>query len=219
MAAPAPTLMYRQAMHGRSNGIIVLTLAGFFWFGLAGMAADCARAGLVPWRARDIPVHYLVWEPLLALAVSAVLIRGAIRVRRMSLGFRYSEIRTASEQHRLASRRIMRSFLRAMAAEAVLCGLAAYLCVGFGREDLLWPALGLVVSLHFFPLAAAFRVPAYRIMAAAGAAVCALALLAPDSLLHGGARWIFTGVGMGIDMWVTAAYVILRADRLSTAWE
>jgi hypothetical protein len=144
---------------------------------------------------------------------------GAICVRRKAKGFRYSEIRKASEGHRKLSRRIVRAFVLVGVGEGVLCGLSAYLGVHYHREDLIWPAIGAVVSVHFLPLGWIFRVRAYYVAGVSGTIVSCIALLSPHALFGASGRWIFAGVGMGATMWVTAAYLILRADRLATAWD
>jgi hypothetical protein len=117
------------------------------------------------------------------------------------------------------SRRIVRTFVLVGIGEGALCGLSAYLGVHFHREDLIWPAIGAAVSIHFAPLASIFRVRPYYVTGMCGAVVSCVALLAPHALLDAAGRWTFAGVGMGATMWVTAAYLILHANRLETAWD
>lgn len=219
METAVPSLMYRQFMRGLSDGILVLAIAGVFWFGLAAWSADCARVGALPWANGDVPVHYLLWEPWPALMITGWIVYGAICVRRKARGFRYSEIRNASESHRKLSRRIVRTFVLVGIGEGALCGLSAYFGVRFHREDLIWPAIGAAVSIHFLPLGSIFRVRPYYVTGVSGAIISCIALLAPHALFGASGRWIFAGVGMGATMWVTAAYLILRSDRHETAWD
>jgi hypothetical protein len=86
------------------------------------------------------------------------------------------------------------------------------------REDLIWPGIALVVSLHFVPLGLVLRMRPYLATAAFGSALAALALALPVSLLPPAVRFVFIGAGMGVILWATALYVILRADRLALAW-
>jgi hypothetical protein len=58
----------------------------------------------------------------------------------------------------------------------------------------------------------------YLATAAAGSAIAVLALSLPVSLFPPAVRFVFVGVGMGVVLWATAVYVILRADRLARTW-
>lgn len=65
-----------------------------------------------------------------------------------------------------------------MLIETVLCSIAVGSVEYVHRLDLIWPALGIAVSLHFLPLGQLFRVKRYYFTGLAGTVVCPLALVA-----------------------------------------
>ncbi len=213
------SLWSRQFLRGLSAGIIVLAVGGFVWLNAGAWAFDCLRAGLVPWTTSDVPLHYVVLEFWPGAAIAALLIAGALRVRRKAQGFRYSELRDASPAHRRRTRRIGRLFLLVGAAEGLGCWLVATLALHFDRLDLLWPGVGLVVSLHFLPLARIFHNPPYTLTGATGAAVSLALLLIPQASMASSVRGILLGLAQAVIMWVTAVYVIANADRLAQGRE
>lgn len=75
------------------------------------------------------------------------------------------------------------------------------------------------MSIHFLPLGSVFRVRPYYVTGVTGAMISCTAMLVPHALFGALGEWIIAGVGMGATMWVTAAYLILHADRLETAWD
>ena len=217
---PAQTnsMAYRQYMRGLSFGILVGSVAGFFWANLSAWSADCARAGLPPWTREDVPLHYVPWVFWTGAAAAAALIAGAVRVGKQARGFKLAELRGASERHRQLSRRITRSFLLTVAAEGAGCSAAALLGMHFHREDLIWPGVSAVVSLHFFPLARIFRNPSYMVTAVAGGILSIALLLVPASALAPAERVGLLGFVMTPLMWGMAARGIMRADWLARNW-
>jgi hypothetical protein len=95
--------------------------------------------------------------------------------------------------------------------EAGLVGTAVFLCVHFERPDLIWPAVGVAVSLHFAPLGRLFHVPAYYVTAAAGTLVSVIVLATP----LGEFRLLWLGGGMSIVMWTSAVYLVYGADVIA----
>lgn len=211
------SLAYRQYMRGLSFGVFVGSVAGFFWANLSAWSADCARAGLPPWTREDVPLHYVPWV-FWTGAAAAALIAGAVRVGRRARGFKFSQLRKASDQHRQLSRRITRSFLLTVAGEGAGCCAAALLGMHFHREDLIWPAVSAVVSLHFLPLARIFRKPSYMVTAVAGGALSIALLLVPASALAPAARVGWLGLAMAPLMWGMAVHGMVTADRLARNW-
>lgn len=209
------SLWSRQFLRGLSAGIVIMAIGGFAWLSAGAWAADCLRAGLVPWTTQDVPLHYVMWEFWPGAAVAAFLIAGALRVRKKAQGFKYSELRTASDAHRRLTRRILVMFLLVGMAEGLGCWLAAALGLRFHRLDLIWPGVGLVVSLHFLPLSRIFRNPPYAVTGTAGAAVSLVLLLVPQSEVNSSLRVVLLGLALAATMWVTAAYVISHADELA----
>src|SRR5579871_5528820 len=145
----------RQFRWGLSGGASVLSIAGFFWFGIS-FGVITTRWG---WWAWGLSTAFQA-------AVTASILRGAVQLRRRS-GFD-PHSRSRSEDHRKTTRRILRTFIWIVVAETILIGLAVGWCVRTGAEILIWPSIGLIVSIHFAPLARLFHVRRYYATAAAG---------------------------------------------------
>jgi len=193
----------RQFYWGLSQGIAVLALATAFWFGIA--AAFSSRA----WK---VPVTVLSGGSTVALLF------GAARVRRKAAGFGIADLGRAEGRRREATRRIRVGFIRTTVGETLGALIAAGLAMSNHRPDLLWPGIGLVVSLHFAPLAWMFRVPVYYATAVVGSAICLAALLAPAEALNAGSRTVLLGLAMGTCVSASAVCAVLRADPMAEAW-
>lgn len=205
----------RQFLWGLSNGLVVLALSGIFWFWLAAVARATA------WGAGDkypMAVDGAAAGRWLALIVvpAIALVAGAVSVRRKAQGFSRRDLRRPELSER--ARGIGRSFAWTSIAQGLGCSVVVGAAVHAHREDLIWPGLALVVSLHFLPLARSFRMRPYYATAVAGSIVAVLALGLPDAIVQPGGRLILVGTGMGLVVWMTAAYAILRAERLAAAW-
>jgi hypothetical protein len=187
--------MHRQFMWGLSNGIMNLALAGLFWFGLAVVSR-----GDFKWAA---PI----------VVVAALILAGAIQVRRKALGFKRSDLKGER------TKKINRGMLWAIVGEILLIWLSIFLCYAFQRPDLTWPAIALAVSLHFLPLARLFRMRPYYALAVSGSAVALAVILTPQAALSPSLRLQVLGIGMGTTVWITAAYAILNAGQLATVWD
>jgi hypothetical protein len=195
---------HRQFFWGLSNGIIVLALATVFWFGIV------AAFGGRPWM---LPMALSI------VVLTPALLFGAIRVRRSAKGFGMADLKRAQGPGRDEIQRIRVCFRWATLVQALVISLVVGLAMHYHREDLVWPGIGLGVSLHFLPLAWAFHVRIYYATAIAGGAISLAALLAPSASLDATTRIVFLGLGMGICMSATALYAALRANRLASGWD
>ena len=186
-------MTYRWFIWGLANGVFVLAIAGGFWFGLAA-------SNLKP-------------SPLFGLisVIEIAVLWAGFRLRRKSAGFRISEVREGNGEQRHLLRQIAAGFWRIAVAEAVLATAAVGVCVALNRKDLMWPALGLAVSLHFAPLGYIFRLRPYYVLAALGASASIIAAVG----FTGTNRTIFLGTALGTIVWLTAAYAFFRAEQLS----
>jgi hypothetical protein len=137
-------------------------------------------------------------------------VSGAVRLRRKAGGFRFSDLKQGGEAQRRETRRILVGFRWTTLGETLLVGSACGICNLLGRQDLIWPAVGAAVSLHFVPMGYLFRLRLYYATAALGCVVSLLAMLqgTPASMQ-------VVGVGMGGVLWATAAFAILGADVLA----
>jgi hypothetical protein len=99
-----------------------------------------------------------------------LLLWGFVCLRRKSAGFSLAEMKTGTQQQRSWLRQTRRGLMWAMLIETVLCSVAVGSVEYLHRLDLIWPALGIAVSLHFLPLGRLFRVRRYYFTGIAGTA-------------------------------------------------
>lgn len=215
--SPCTDIKTRQFFWGLSAGIIVLSLAGAFWLMVAAVALSAA------WAPQDLALFHgavdtrgMVMGGTLSAVLALGLAVGGLGVRRKAGGFSVRDLRRPELIEGALA--IQRQSRWNSAALFVGCALAGWLGAGFHREDLIWPGVALVVSLHFAPLGFMFRMRPYLVLAAAGTLVATAALLLPSSLVTPQARFELLGVCMAGLVWITAGYAILRADRLATTW-
>ena len=196
----------RLFLWGLGNGVMMMAIAGVFWLGLA--IATYANG-----------VHWTITAAgtLVQVAGGGGLVWAAVRLRRLS-GFQASELRRPGGPYAQQNRRVQVWFGATTAAQALLIAGAVFACVRTGTEPLIWPAIALVVSLHFIPLGWLFQVRPYYVTGAAGCTV---------ALVSAAAAWQPQGVlllagGMAATMWLTAGYVLGRAvelaERASGSW-
>lgn len=187
-------MSYRQFMWGLSNGVLVLTLAGGFWLGII----------------ESIVQRPEILAPI-GIAGLVLLLWGFVWLRRKSTGFSLAEMKNGTEEQRTSLRRIRRGLRWAMLIETALCGVAVGSVELLHRLDLLWPALGIAVSLHFLPLGRLFRVRRYYFTGIAGAVVCLAAVIAFDTPANG----VFAAAGMCVNMWGSAAWLLAGSEQIA----
>jgi hypothetical protein len=205
----------RQFFWGLSTGIVMLTVAGAFWLMLAvtSIASTWIPTDKYPSTVDGATLR--AWGVSI-LMLTLVILAGALRVRQKAAGFSRRDL----SRPELAEgvRGIRQRFRWTSLAQFAGCALSVWLGMRWHREDLIWPGIALVVSLHFAPLGLVLRMRPYLATAAAGSAIAVLALSLPVSLFPPAVRFVFVGVGMGVVLWATAVYVILRADRSARTW-
>jgi hypothetical protein len=189
----------RQFLWGLSGGVSAFAIAGAFWFGL-GISAVPTTAG---W-----PVFALLTA--FQAGGCAALLWTAVRLRRKSR-FRASELRQVDERQRAETRHMMTGFRWTVAGQMILIGFAVLGCVLAHAEPLIWPSIGLVVSLHLIPLARIFHVRAYYLTAGAGSIISLVAFTG----LTDPYRLACLCGGMAVVMWVSAVYLLSNADRIA----
>lgn len=90
------------------------------------------------------------------------------------------------------------------AAEWALGAAAVFTLAHFGRYPLIPQFLGVIIGLHFLPLAKILRAPRYYLMGTA-MVLCVLAsLLIPEGSL----RNVIACAGIGLPMWITAVAIL-----------
>jgi hypothetical protein len=187
-------MSYRQFIWGLSNGILVLTLAGGFWLGVIG----------------SIVKRPEVLGPIGAVGVIALL-WGFVSLRQKSTGFSLSEMKNGTPEQRQSLQRIRRGFRWIIVLEWVLSGTAVGVCEYLHRMDLIWPALGIAISLHFLPLGRLFRVRRYYFTGIVGTVACLIALVAFVSPTN----TLFAASAMCLNMWGTAAWLLARSEEMA----
>ena len=189
----------RLFLWGLSNGATMLALAGAFWIGLGvGMLAN--------------QVHWLISAVGTVVQVGGAvwLIRAAARLRRRS-GFQRAELRRL-EGFAAAQKQHILTWMRwTILGQTLLISLLVWMCVRAQAEHLIWGSIGAVVSLHFAPLGRLFHVRTYYATAISGT-IASGAGFAVSGTPYGVA---FLGLGMATVMWVSAAHVLFKADRIA----
>lgn len=106
-------------------------------------------------------------------------------------------------QRRQKNRRFIRAYyLAAVAAEVIALVLAQRWLVAHGREDLLFPVVGVIVGAHFIGLWAAMRDRRFLWLTGAMLAVNAAALLIPMAT---GKRQMLSGFGSSLALLAAAS--------------
>jgi hypothetical protein len=160
---------------GRSFGVAVLT--GFAtWWG---------------WR----PATYLPIPPAVthAVLVMAGLMLFVAAVRAIAAGHGPSVP---------VDRRLM---MISMIAEVLAILIGTNLVASLGRSDLVLPVVGLVVGLHFLPMAQALSYPPYRLTGLAITTLAVVSMAFPGSI-----GLTILGAGTGATLWLTALHLTLR---------
>jgi hypothetical protein len=180
-------------LSGLSRGLIILTVAALFWVALAawGLGGSLWTLALAPLLVAAGAAGVGAWR----LTTKARMVRSSDKdpadpasIRRLTIWFRVTST-----------------------LQTVFIILAGVLSQRLERPDLLWPLIGLVVSLHFIPLGRLFRVRPYYATGIAGTIVAAVAILG----FSGSDKLVVAGVGLSIVMIGTSAYVLVNAERLA----
>jgi hypothetical protein len=192
----ASQMSREQYAWGLSNGVTVLTISGVFWLNLAAWTTGFAIL--------------LITLPI-ALLVAGILIRANWRLRRRFPGFSPRSLREAPKGS--LTRRIIVSFYVVTAAQWISIVLVGGICSALHRPDLIWPLVGLIISLHFLPLGRLFGVRAYYLLGIAGTVITVFSILE----LTDGLRLITVGFGLGVLMIGGAAYLVANGGTLVSA--
>ena len=174
-AAPAPSAGY---LKGRTRAALIGGFFGAVWVFEALFFGHAATS---------------LWLTLAALA-SIILVAWPVIELRSLRGLPYS----ASDRAMWAS--ISKRYWIDVAVEWIACAIAVNWLVYIHRYDLIPQALGVIIGLHFLPLAKWFRVPLYY----ATGTVMIVGVLASFLLPRGDARTIVACLADGFSLWATA---------------
>jgi len=191
----------RQFRWGLSGGVIVFAIAGFFWFGVS-FGVITTKLGWLAWGLSSA----------FQLGTSVAILWAALRLRRSS-GFTRADLKQADDVQRAENRHIAKAFGWTTLGQALLIASAVWWCVRADLPNLILPAIGLIVSLHFVPLARVFHVRLYYVTALLGSLI-SLAAIAFTGL-NENLRLAFVGGGMTAVMWLTAGYILWNVNRIT----
>ena len=189
----------RQVRFGLSGGASVLAIAGFFWFGVS-FGVITTKWGWWAWG----------FSTTLQFGVSGSILWAAVRLRRRS-GFTPGDLGRGDKQQQEVTQRVFRAFGWIVLVQTALIGSAIWWCVRAGTKDMIWSSIGLIVSVHFAPLARLFHVRAYYTTALAGTTISLLAFTGLTDI-H---RLAWFGGAMAAVMWLSAWYIIRNADQIA----
>jgi hypothetical protein len=181
-------------MWGLSNGVIVLAVSAGFWIGLAlwTLGQGTLLIGAAPIL---LLVGLLIWL--------------GFRVRRLAPGFSRASLRAAPKGS--STHRIGVAFNLVGTAQALSVGLVGFICWKLQRFDLIWPLIGLVISLHFLPLGRIFSIRPYYVLGVLGAAVALISILGFNGIW----RTVAVGAGLGLLIGGCASYLVASAMSLA----
>jgi hypothetical protein len=183
-------------MWGLSNGVVVLSISAAFWIGLAAWTLGAA-------------VFPIALVPILLLG--GLLIWQGLRIRRLAPGFSRASLRNAPKGSSI--RRIGIGFNVVGTMQTVSIGVVGFTCWKLNRTDLVWPLIGLVISLHFLPLGWIFSVRPYYVLGVLGTAVSLASLLG----FTANTRPAVVGLGLGLLISGCALYLVANAAALADA--
>ena len=181
-------------MWGLSNGVVVLAISAAFWIGLAAWTLG---ATVLPIAAAPI------------LVLGGLLIWQGLRVRRLAPGFSRASLRNAPKGSSI--RRIGIGFNVVGTMQTLSIGVVGFTCWKLNRTDLVWPLIGLVISLHFLPLGWIFNVRPYYVLGVLGTAVSLASLLG----FTANTRTAVVALGLGLLIGGCALYLVANAAALA----
>jgi hypothetical protein len=188
------TVSRDQFIAGLADGVRVLALAGGFWFAVAA------------WSFSRL---VLIWTIVPILILVGLLVFKSEELRRTS-SFTRDQARNAPKGS--ATWKIRVAFSIAGTAETAGVVAVGSICFALRRFDVLWPWIGVVVNLHFLPLAWIVNMRAYYLVGLLGAALSLVAIV----LLQGSAVTIAVGSGLGIILTLCSGYLLARSASLVT---
>jgi hypothetical protein len=175
-------------------------MAGLFWFGIS-FGVTTYKWGRWAWGLST------AWQ----FGVSVSLFWAAMQLRRKS-GFTTSDIRRDGQLQRQATQRRVRLFVLVIFIQSALLSTVVWWCVHTGTKDRLWPSIGLIVSLHFAPLARLFHVRVYYSTALAGTVISLIGLLTGVADVQ---QLLWFGGAMAAVMWLSGWHIIRNADQIT----
>ncbi|MFL7869898.1 MAG: hypothetical protein AB8I58_13790 [Anaerolineales bacterium] len=186
----------RSSVRGIASGVVFLAIFGVLWVAI----------GINGLQGLDEP-----WLLILMLLIGVALLVAGISLRRASQ--QYPKAKNPDGQRR------NKWFLIVFATELITIVIANVICRAINRFDLFFPVMMLIVGIHFFPLAALFRVKKYY---TTGVLLCLLAILTifavPERIRLNGMQintwWVILGLGGAFILWGVGFANWIQGKRL-----
>jgi hypothetical protein len=187
-------------IHGFASGVFLVTIFSTAW----------AMVGIGALNGIGQP-----WLEIIAVVVGLLLVAGGTKLIRSSRQLPGAPSEKADKQHRERTRWFRATFV----TEIALILSALVILRALNRVDLFFPAIVLIVGLHFFPLGYLFQIRAHYITALS---LCALALITflvvPEHVGLAGqpiAAWqVIIGFGAALVLWGDGFALWQRARSL-----
>jgi hypothetical protein len=186
-------------LSGRASGILFMALFGATW----------------AWQAAGkLPMPYTAIIYVLAAAVAGTLVWVSFKFRKLA----QSQPEPSAEEL-TASARAGKWFYWVLGAEAVALFVTGNVLLKLHLLDYIWPAVALIVGLHFFPLRYVFRLPVYNASGTLMSLVGVVAMLALATghdlgMAHG---WdVAVGLCCALVLWGTCGYIWLKVREALT---
>jgi hypothetical protein len=181
---PVPLISSGARLKGKARGAIVCALFGSAW---------------MFWTAAFAPTAKI---SAFAVVTAITILIAGWAVSRVRVARRYKD--SAADRDRWAS--IAPWFWADTVAEWVLGAAAVIALAHFGRYPLIPQFLGIIIGLHFLPLAKILGAPRYYVMGT----VIILCVLASILVPEGSIRNMLACAGIGLPMWITAVVILSR---------
>ena len=185
-------------LHGRGTGAIILAIFGGGWMVAA---------------LHTLP-HVWFWLFPCALLPASLLVIWGVSLIRASNRMRESEpALTAAEV--AAESAVGKRFAWIFGGEGVAIFIAANVLANIGKSAFLLPTIGVIVGLHFMPLARLFRYSLYYWSGAIQVVLCLGTAVAMRSHLN--ALNTVVGLEMGLTLWITVFARLIRSRQFQRA--
>ncbi len=177
-------------LRGNGNGAILIAAMGSVWM-------------VVALHHHLLPLALTLLFPLLLVTLGVKLLRAGQGLRELE------QPQTAAEV--AAERALQKRFTWIFAAEGIAIFLAVNVLANLGMSVFLMPTIGVIVGLHFLPLAGLYGRSVFYWSGAAQILLCiafAVTLRANANLLN-----MVTGAAMGAILWSTMLAVVIQSLR------
>lgn len=164
------------------------------------------------WMLVALDAQSLLWVVACVLLPLSLLVLRAIGLMHAARQANDAEPPPTAEEAERA-RRTGRRFAMIFLLEFGLIAVAANLLKDIGHADAMVPVIGVIVGIHFLPLARVFDYPLYYWTGGAEIALCALIAVALRARL--GAADPLIGLAMGLSLWMTVLILLVQGRWLA----